>query len=113
MRQPVALNCSHEKILFRGSLTRSNLNCNTISGQIKHSFIFRGLIRCGHCGCAMVDEINNGKYILPLYRESWAVCREKEGREEELIRQFGRSLADLSMDDDVIAWIIQQKLSGF
>jgi hypothetical protein len=35
------------------------------------------------------------------------VSWEKNEQEEELTRQFGRLLADLSMDDDVVAWIIQ------
>ncbi len=28
----------------------------------KHQFLFAGLIRCGHCGCAMVTERHKGRY---------------------------------------------------
>ncbi|MBN2286071.1 MAG: recombinase family protein, partial [Tissierellales bacterium] len=29
----------------------------------KHKFAFRGLIKCGHCGCSVTSEIKKGKYV--------------------------------------------------
>ena len=29
----------------------------------QHDFAFTGLIRCGHCGCAMVAELKKSRYV--------------------------------------------------
>ncbi len=39
----------------------------------KHQFAFRGLLTCGHCGCAITAEIKKGRYIY--YR-----CTNGKGR---------------------------------
>ena len=31
--------------------------------KVKHNFAFHDLIRCGHCGCAMIGEIKKGRYV--------------------------------------------------
>lgn len=28
-----------------------------------HNFAFSGLMNCGHCGCALVGELKNGRYV--------------------------------------------------
>ncbi|TLN01640.1 hypothetical protein FDZ73_15035 [bacterium] len=78
------------------------------AGQNKHSFVYKGLIQCGYCGCAMVGEIKKGKYIYYHCTGNRGECPGKKSvREEELEKRFKISLAALQIDDDVVAWIIK------
>ena len=44
--------------------------------RIKRDFAFTGLVRCGHCGCALVGELKKGEIrLLPLHRAPWEMPR--------------------------------------
>ncbi|MHB0912949.1 MAG: recombinase zinc ribbon domain-containing protein, partial [Armatimonadota bacterium] len=72
----------------------------------KHDWAFHGLVSCGHCGSAMVAEIKKGKYVYYHCTGYKGKCPEKYVREEELDRQFGEALKAISLDDDVVRWIV-------
>ena len=50
----------------------------------KHDWSFRGLLTCGHCGCALTAEIKKGKYVYYHCTENKGKCPEKWAREEEV-----------------------------
>lgn len=62
--------------------------------QIKHSFSFTGLIRCGTCGCAVTAQTNTNRfgsryvYYHCTRKNPDVPCREPSVRAEELERQL-------------------------
>ena len=71
----------------------------------KYDWAFRGLLRCGHCGCAMTAERKKGKYVYYHCTGNRGRCPEKYVREEEVARQFGEAVAAIQIDDEVMDWI--------
>ncbi len=53
-----------------------------------HDFAFSGLIRCGHCGHALVGDIKKGRYVYYHCTGHQGKCPEPYTREEILERQF-------------------------
>ncbi|MCK5680182.1 recombinase family protein, partial [bacterium] len=43
----------------------------------KHDWAFRGLLTCGHCGCALTAEIKKGKYVYYHCTGNKGKCPEK------------------------------------
>lgn len=78
----------------------------------KHSWAFQGLLKCGHCGCAMTAEIKKGKYIYYHCTGHKGKCPEKYVREEEIAKQFGEGLKDIQLDGDVLSWITSALKTG-
>ncbi|MCH9681033.1 MAG: zinc ribbon domain-containing protein, partial [Deltaproteobacteria bacterium] len=70
----------------------------------KHTWAFRGQVRCAHCGCLYTAE-----------RQKWHVywhctgargrCGEPWVREEELARQFGEALGQIRFGKPVLEWV--------
>ena len=78
----------------------------------KHGFAFTGLVKCGHCGCAMVGEIKKGRYVYyhcTGYRQK---CPEPYTREEVLDAEFARILDGISIDDRILGWIVTALKAG-
>lgn len=69
---------------------------------VKHDFPFSGLIRCGHCGCALVGEIKKGRYIYYHCTGQKGRCAEPYARQELLESRFVEVLRSISLDDDVL-----------
>jgi len=75
--------------------------------QKRHKFTFQGLVRCGHCGCAMVAELKKGKYI-------YYHCTQKKGKcpgrksvlDAELDRQFAASLQLIQMPEEAVSFVV-------
>jgi hypothetical protein len=75
--------------------------------QKTHRFAFKGLIRCGHCGCAMVAELKKGKYI-------YYHCTQNKGKcpggvsipESEIDRQFAMSLEAIQMPPEAVVFVV-------
>jgi site-specific DNA recombinase len=76
------------------------------SGFQKYDWAFQGLLKCGHCGCTLTAELKKGKYIYYHCTGHRGKCPEKYVREEELERQFSLALRAISLDDDVLQWVI-------
>lgn len=68
-------------------------------------FAFTGLITCGHCGCAVVAQMQRGRYIYYHCSGFRQKCPEKYVREEVLAQAFSEQLARLHIDDEIFALI--------
>ena len=73
--------------------------------KVKHSFAFSNLIRCGHCGCALVGEIKKGRYVYYHCTYYKGKCPEPYVREEVLEEKFTDILRGLHFDQDVLDWV--------
>ena len=75
--------------------------------KTKRNFAFTGLIRCGHCGCAMVAEIKKSRYVYYHCSRAKGKCPEPYTREEVLEERFAELLDRLRFDDEVLDWVSQ------
>jgi DNA invertase Pin-like site-specific DNA recombinase len=73
--------------------------------RVKHDFAFSKLIKCGHCGCAMVGEVKKGKYIYYHCTGYKGKCKEPYTREEKVDVQFRELLESLNFDQEVMDFI--------
>jgi hypothetical protein len=64
--------------------------------KANRNFTFSGLVKCGHCGCALVGELKKGRYIYYHCTGRKCKCDEPYTREEILEEQFGGYLKNLS-----------------
>lgn len=69
------------------------------------AFLFRGFIRCGHCGCLCTGEIKKGKYIYYRCTGNRGKCGDAYTREEALNEVMLGTLADLVVPDSVLRWL--------
>jgi site-specific DNA recombinase len=65
---------------------------------VKHKLAFSGLIQCGHCGCALVGEIQKGKYTYYHCSGFKGKCEEPYVREETLEQKFIAVVKTLEFD---------------
>jgi hypothetical protein len=73
--------------------------------MIKHDLAFAGLIRCGHCGCALVGEIKKGKYIYYHCTGQHGKCPEKKYAREEVIEgQFTEVVRRITLPPKLVEW---------
>ncbi len=77
------------------------------TGRQKHDWAFRGLVSCGHCGCALVAEIKKHKYIYYHCTGNKGKCPERYVREEVLAERFGDALKAIRIDSDVLDWVVK------
>jgi DNA invertase Pin-like site-specific DNA recombinase len=71
---------------------------------VKHDFPFTGLVRCGHCGCALVAELKKGKYIYYHCTGQRGRCIEPYVRQEVLEQHFAYLLKGISLTPEVLGW---------
>ena len=62
-------------------------------------FIFRGLIRCNKCGCAVTAEIKGGKYIYYSCTNYKKMCRRIYIPEEKLLKPVYIALKSIQLDE--------------
>lgn len=79
----------------------------TPRARVKDQFAFRGLISCGHCGCAMVGEIKKGRYVYYHCTGYKGKCPEPYTREEVLEKKFTELLKRISFSQEVLDWVTQ------
>lgn len=70
-----------------------------------HDFTYTGLLRCGHCGCAMVGEIKKDRYIYYHRTKYKGKCPEPYTREEVVHREFTDLLRRLVIPEPVLKWL--------
>jgi hypothetical protein len=75
--------------------------------RVRDRFAFRGLISCGHCGCALVGEIKKGRYVYYHCTGYKGKCPEPYTREEVLENKFTELLKGISFSEEVLAWVTQ------
>jgi len=90
------------QLIFDGRASRK-----THSARVKDQFAFRGLISCGHCGCALVGEIKKGRYVYYHCTGYKGKCPEPYTREEVLEKKFTELLKRISFSQEVLAWVSQ------
>ena len=73
--------------------------------RIRRDFAFSGLVRCGHCGCMLVAEIKKRCYVYYHCTGHRGKCPEPYTREEVLVEQFARNLAELAIPREVSEWL--------
>ncbi|MBU0718383.1 MAG: recombinase family protein [Planctomycetes bacterium] len=76
--------------------------------QQKHTFAFRGLVRCGNCGCVVTAERKKGKYVYYHCTHARGDCDEKAVREEVLAEMLGEPLKRLRLSQVRAAWIAEE-----
>jgi len=73
--------------------------------KVKYDFAFSGLIRCGHCGCALVGELKKKRYLYYHCTGYKGKCPEKFTREEVLEECFTDILRGIKIDDEVLTLV--------
>ena len=59
---------------------------NTRTKELSKPFLFKGLLKCQHCGCAMSPEIKKGKYVYYSCANGKKICKRTYVREEVLLK---------------------------
>lgn len=73
----------------------------------KHHFAFRGLLRCGTCGCLITAELKKARYVYYHCTRTKSTCTALGIREEELARQLGEPLKRLRITPERMEWILE------
>ena len=73
--------------------------------EVKERLAFSGLIRCGHCGCALVGELKKGRYVYYHCTGYKGKCPDPYTREEVLEKRFTELLKGISFSREVLAWV--------
>jgi len=71
---------------------------------IKHDLPFSGMIRCGHCGCAVIGEIKKNKYIYYHCTGQRGKCPEKYARQELIEAQFCVAVSKIVLPGPFVGW---------
>lgn len=85
---------------------------------IAKQFPFTGLIRCGKCGCMITaedknkfirskGEIKNYIYYHCTHKKKELKCSQRSIEEKELVKQVNDFLDTLTIEDELIDWIIR------
>ena len=62
------------------------------------------MIRCGHCGCAVIGEIKKGKYIYYHCTGQRGKCPEKYARQEMIEAQFCDAVRRIVLPEPFVGW---------
>ncbi len=73
--------------------------------KVKEQFAFSGLLKCGHCGCAMVGEIKKSRYVYYHCTGYKGKCPEPYTREEVLEERFTALLKGIAFSDEILEWV--------
>ena len=77
----------------------------------QHQFAFKGLLTCGHCGCAITAEEHikkSGKrYVYYRCTGFKQNCAEPYMREEVISEKFGDLLKLIQINEEILNWIIE------
>ncbi len=79
-------------------------NASKVRGS-KRDFAFTGIVKCGHCFCAMVGEMKKRRYVYYHCTGYKGKCPEPYVREEALAEQFSATLRQLEFGDTVLQWL--------
>lgn len=85
--------------------THLNLHGKSNRHRVKRDFAYSGIVTCGHCGCMLVAEIKKERYVYYHCTGHRGKCPEPYTREEDLMEQFARNIADLAIPREVAEWL--------
>ncbi|MDX2154051.1 MAG: recombinase family protein [Bryobacteraceae bacterium] len=80
--------------------------------SVRRDFPFSGLLRCGHCGLAMVAERKKGRYVYYHCTGHRGKCPEPYTRQERLVDEFAIILSALVIPDEVLDWLAEAVCSA-
>lgn len=69
-------------------------------------WIFARLLRCSHCGCAMVGEEKKGIYIYYHCTKNRGECPARYVREETVALAFWKSLQGIRLRPEISDWLL-------
>ncbi|MEQ1941303.1 recombinase family protein [Mesorhizobium sp. VNQ89] len=77
-----------------------------------HEFVYKGLISCSHCGCAVTGDIKKGKYVYyeptayrTLCTRDPKACRSSRLPERLIDPQVAEALGSLTIDPELLQWV--------
>jgi len=73
--------------------------------KMVHDFTDTGLLQCGHCGCAMVGEIEKDRYIYDHCTKYKGKCPEPYTHEEVVHAECTDILRILVIPEPVLKWL--------
>ncbi len=99
----------HEPIIPRSlyDAVQERLAGRAFPQRRRHQFAFRGLLRCGVCGCLVTAERKQGKYVYYHCTHARGGCREGSVREERLAEMLGEPLKRLRLTQERLEWILE------
>jgi len=67
-----------------------------------HSFVFRGLLTCGYCGCHMTASLSKGKYVYYHCTRSKGKCKQPFYRQEVMSERLRTVIEGLYVPETVL-----------
>ena len=101
---------THEPIISKELFNKAQevMNSKKRIKESKHKFIFRGLIRCGICGCMVTAETQKGHFYYRCTKKRNIVCDTKYIREEALVVQMDQKISLVSLPSKIIDYFKEQ-----
>lgn len=73
----------------------------------RREFLFKGILKCGHCECAIVGELKKGKYVYYHCTQARGPCDHPWIREEVLDQHMMDVLKAIEIDADTVGEIVR------
>jgi len=100
---------NHEPIIERSLFEKvqAQLDGHNYPVQSRRLTAYKGLIRCGRCGCKMTPEIHKEKYIYYRCTGFKGKCGNSYVREEKLGDLLGDVLKGIQIDEATVGYILE------
>ena len=99
----------HEPLVTRELFNRvqERFKAWSYSGVQHKNHPFRGLVRCGNCGCLVTPESHKGKFTYYHCTHARGNCKERSLNEPDLAAALGEPLKRLRLDPERVDWILK------
>ena len=67
-------------------------------------FAFKGLLKCGYCGCAITTEVIKGRYTYYRCTYGKRKCGQRIYREEKIDAMFADALENFHITEEIVKW---------
>lgn len=84
-----------------------------LRGSKVHDFTFTGMIKCRHCGCALVGDIKKEKYVYYRCSGNKGRCGEPYVREKLLEQQCAAILDRMRFDEETLGLMMKALKESF
>jgi site-specific DNA recombinase len=71
-------------------------------------YLYRGMFRCGECGCFITTETQKGRNYLRCTKRVKKDCSQPYVREEVIAKQVASALTSVCVRDDWIDWMVHE-----